>query len=249
MSEELKQALIEIDKLKNKVNKLEGKNENGIPIYSFSKITSQELENIVDIKYNIHKSDIFDKWFINNIKISDENIQFLEKLISRNISLMKLYHEEDLKVNFIIPLLNYIDFFLLDNDIRSFSNERLTYETDKFILNGEADFIFSKGIKKAEKPYFFIQEFKKGVVDRDPEPQLLAELISSIELNNEMSMRGAYIVGATWNFIILEKLGEHKYQYFVSHDFNSTNINDLKDIYKNLLFIKNEIIEMIKIKY
>ena len=38
---------------------------------------------------------------------------------------------------------------------------------------------------------------------------------------------------------ILEKLEKDKYQYFVSRDFNSTNIEDLKDIYRNLLFIKN----------
>jgi hypothetical protein len=59
-------------------------------------------------------------------------------------------------------------------------------------------------------------------------------------------MKGAYIIGAIWNFVILEKLGKNKYQYFVSQNFDSTKIEDLKDIYKNLLFIKNEIIEIVK---
>ncbi|MDQ7046623.1 MAG: hypothetical protein Q9M39_03035 [Sulfurovum sp.] len=79
----------------------------------------------------------------------------MEKLIKRNIKLIKFYHEEDLKVNFIMPLVNKIDFFLLDDNIRSFANEKLTYKTKKFIFNGEADFIFSKGIKKLNNHTFY----------------------------------------------------------------------------------------------
>jgi hypothetical protein len=71
----------------------------------------------------------------------------------------------------------------------------------------------------------------------------LAELISAIELNNWITIKGAYIVGAIWRFVILEKLEKNKYQYFVSQNFDSTKIEDLKDIYKNLMFVKNESIK------
>ena len=94
--------------------------------------------------------------------------------------------------------------------------------------------------------YFFIQEFKKGIKGSDPEPQLLAELIAGLELNTWQIIRGAYIVGAIWNFVILEKLGKDKYQYFVSENFDSSKIGDLKGIYQNLVFVKEEIIEKIK---
>jgi len=47
-------------------------------------------------------------------------------------------------------------------------------------------------------------------------------------------------------FVILEKLELHKYQYFISQNFDSTKIEDLKAIYKNLLFVKNEILAMIE---
>ena len=234
-----------IEQLEREIRELKGLNEDGIPTYSFSQIKLEELESLVNIEENIHKEEIFKQWFENHIKVSKDKVKFLEKLIKRNIKLIKFYHEEDLKVNFIMPLVNNIDFFLLDDNIRSFANEKLTYKTEKFIFNGEADFIFSKGIKRAEQPYFFIQEFKQGKNKRDPEPQLLAELISAVELNNEKSMRGAYIVGAIWNFVILEKLGENKYQYFVSENYDSTKIDDLKGIYRNLVFVKNEIIDMI----
>ncbi|MDQ7046610.1 MAG: hypothetical protein Q9M39_02965 [Sulfurovum sp.] len=103
--------------------------------------------------------------------------------------------------------------------------------------------MYLKVSKKATNPYFFIQEFKKGFISSNPQPQLLAELISAVELNNETSMRGAYIIGENWNFVILEKLGKDTYQYFVSRTFNCTRIDDLKDIYKNLMFVKEQIIE------
>jgi uncharacterized protein YfkK (UPF0435 family) len=45
-------------------------------------------------------------------------------------------------------------------------------------------------------------------------------------------------------FVILEKLAKDKYQYFISQNFDSTKIEDLKDIYKNLCFVKHEIFEM-----
>ena len=70
---------------------------------------------------------------------------------------------------------------------------------------------------------------------------MLAELISAVELNNFEQMEGAFIIGENWNFVILNKLAQNKYQYFISHTFNAANINDLKSIYKNLLFVKHKI--------
>jgi len=244
MSEELKR-IEKLEKLLAENGIIEEFGEK-IPTYSFSKIKFEELKKLVKIHQNFIDDNIFDDWFLFVYDILDDDIIFLKKLIDKNIKLINLYREEDLKVNFIVPLINKIDYFFIKDNIRNFYNEKLTYKTDKFIFNGETDFMVSKGLIESEKPYFFIQKFKKGFVNTNPEPQLLAELISAIEINNEITIKGAYIIGATWNFVILEKLGKNKYQYFVSRDFNCTNIIDLKDIYKNLLFIKNEIIEIIK---
>ena len=80
----------------------------------------------------------------------------------------------------------------------------------------------------------------------NPEPQLLAELISAIELNDFKQMKGVFIVGENWNFVILDKLANNHYQYFISHTFNATNIKDLHAIYRNLLFVKYDIIKKIE---
>jgi len=143
-------------------------------------------------------------------------------------------------------LINKVNFLMMEEEIRGFYDAPLTYKTDKFIFIGESDFMISSGIQRAKKPYFFIQEFKKGIKPTNPRPQLLAEMISAIELNKTKIMKGAFIIGADWYFVILEKLEVGKYQYFVSQKFNSTKIDELKGIYRNLKFVKNEIIEMVR---
>jgi hypothetical protein len=223
------------------------KKNSSIKKYSFSNITFNELDALLDIDKKITTNQ-FNNWFDFNFDFNHNTILFLETLINKNISLIKDYSEEDLKINFIAPILNHVEFKDFENDFRDYYELPLKYETDKFILSGTTDFVVSKGLLKSKKPYFFIQEFKKNQTNGYPEPQLIAELISAIELNNETNMKGAYIVGAIWNFVILEKIDTNKYQYFVSSNFDCTKIDDLKDIYKNLVFIKNEIIQKVKME-
>ncbi len=229
----------------DKINEAFAKKQNKIPTYYYSQITFKDLKKLFDIK-NHTNFDIFDIWFNNNIELKSDDVQFLIDLIRNHEILIDSYKEEDLKVKFITPILNRIQFLDLNIPFRDFYEEQLTYKTDHFILTGVTDFLISKGLEFPDEPYFFIQEFKNSIKNDDPRPQLLAELISAVELNHFSSMKGAYIVGAVWHFVILEKIGTNKYQYFISKLFNATNIEDLKSIYQNLLFVKNEIIEITK---
>ena len=241
------ELLIKIEKLEKENKKLRGI-ETKIPeikTYYFSQIGDIQLEELVDIK-RIYKKTIFKKWFGFEYEINEDVNDFLQKLLDKNQDLIFDYYEEDLKANFIIPLINKVDFFMIEDEIRNFYDAPLTYKTDKFIFSGATDFVISSGIKRAKKPYFFIQEFKKAKKPTDPEPQLLAEMISAVELNKTKSIRGAFIIGKDWYFVILEKLGKDKYQYFISEAFNSIKLDELKGIYRNLKFVKNEIIQMVR---
>ena len=191
------------------------------------------------------KGHVFDEWFNYPIEIDNSVEEFLNHLIAENESLVERYHEEDLKIYLISPLLNKINFLLRDKEIRGFYELPMSYATSQFILNGTVDFVVSEGLFESNKPYFFIQEFKRHEEYGNPRPQLLAELISAVELNDWKFFKGAYIIGSIWHFAILEKLERHKYQYFISQNFDSTKIEDLKSIYKNLLFVKNEILAMV----
>jgi len=245
MNSEIELKLLkEIEELRKEVNLLKGKDENKIPTYQYSKIRDTELKKLFEIEKNLDKQ-IFLKWFNNQIEIVNEVEVFLNDLIAENESLVETYSEEDLKVNFIVPILNKIKFKSFDKKVRDFYELSMTYKTSQFILNGTCDFVVSEGLVESKKPYFFIQEFKRHEEYGNPRPQLLAELITAVELNDWKFIKGAYITGGHWHFAILEKLERHKYQYFISQNFDSTKIEDLKAIYKNLLFVKNEILAMV----
>jgi len=216
---------------------------NNIKTYSFSKMRDSELNQLFDIEQKINKN-IFNSWFDNDISITKDIYNFLEELLEEEKEYISFYDEEDLKMRFLSPILLKVNF--KNTDFRDFYDEKLVYKTEEFILNGEVDFTISTSLRVAKKPYFFIQEFKRAEDYSNPRPQLLAELIAGVELNSWDSIKGAYIVGAIWNFVILQRVKKHTYNYYISQNFDSTKIDDLTDIYKNLLFVKNEIIEMVK---
>lgn len=212
------------------------------PVYNFGKIKIKDLENLFELKI-IFEEEYFNNWFNSDITLTDEDILFLKTLLEQEKNLLRHYNEEDLKIHFISPMLNRINFKSYEKEVRDFYEEFLTYETNEFILKGITDFLVAKGLKSPKSPYFFIQEFKKSAGYSDPEPQLLAELISAVELNQFNDMKGAFIIGENWVFVILNRLTKHKYHYSLSRTFNSSNINDLQSIYKNLLVVKHEILE------
>ena len=244
MNNELELKLLrKIEALEKEIKKIKGEDEEQIPTYQFSRIKDVDLDKIVDISQKINKAK-FNNWFINDIEISAKNNEFLLELLEQEESYISFYSEETLKMRFLSPLLRRVDF--KTEYFKDFYDEKLIYKTDNFILTGEVDFLISTGYRYAKKPYFFIQEFKRSEEYGNPRPQLLAELISAVELNAWEQIKGAYVIGENWNFVILEKLDKDKYQYFISRTFNCTNIEDLKDIFKNLLFVKHETIKMVK---
>ncbi|MEA3228746.1 MAG: hypothetical protein U9P38_06725 [Campylobacterota bacterium] len=236
--------LTEIEELKLKVTLLNNNEQTIKPIFQYSKIRDKELDSVVDIEKKI-RTDEFNSWFKNDITISDDLTEFFQTIIDDSIDLVNDYNEEDLKVNIIIPILNKVRFKSFEDEFRDFYELPMRYETDSFIFNGTTDFVVSKGLVKSKKPYFFIQEFKKSEEYGNPRPQLLAELISGVEINGWNEIKGAFVIGAIWNFVILKKLEKERYEYFISKGFDSMRIEDIKSIFKNLLVIKQEIVNKI----
>ena len=228
-----------------RINLAFNERQNRKAIYNFGKIKVKELEKLFNLKI-IFGQKAFNDWFNYDAILDTGDILFLKTLLEQEKNLLRFYNEEDLKIHFISPILNRINFKSYEYEVRDFYEEYLIYETDDFILKGIVDFFVAEGLKNPKKPYFFIQEFKRGVGYSNPEPQLLAQLICALELNNFKSIKGAFIVGESWIFVILNRLSKHKYSYSLSQTFNASQINDLQCIYKNLLFVKNEILNMVK---
>ncbi|KOR32739.1 hypothetical protein TI05_05405, partial [Achromatium sp. WMS3] len=150
---------------------------------------------------------------------------------------------EELKIKFIAPIINRVKFTNPEYEIRDFYEQSITYISDKFILTGIVDFVVAKGLEYSKKPYFFIQEFKRSIRNDDPRPQLLAELLAALELSKFQAIKGAFIIGENWSFVILDKPNPDTYRYFFSPTLHATKLDDLQQIYRNLCFVKQEINE------
>jgi hypothetical protein len=246
MTEEIELKLLnEIEALKQEIRLIKGESQDKKPVYQYSKIRDNDLDNLLDIERSLDKS-VFKPWFEYAPTIDETTKSLFVNLIEENEPLIDSYSEEDLKVNFLVPVLNKVHFKSFENNIRDFYELPLRYETEQFIFTGTTDFVVSSGLIKSKTPYFFIQEFKRQEEFGNPRPQLLAELISAVELNQWQFIKGAYIIGAMWHFVILEKLDRNKYRYFVSQNFDSMRLDDLIAIYQRLLFVKQEIITLQK---
>lgn len=236
--------LQEITELKKKIQLLTRKKVVKLPTYRYSKIRDTDLKTLFKIERNLDEKK-FDTWFNTPIVIDQSVIDFLTELLNDNKLLIESYNEEDLKINFLAPLLNKVRFKSIEKNIRHFYELPIIYKTNKFILHGTADFVVAEGLIESKKPYFFIQEFKRSEEYGNPRPQLLAELISAVELNKWITIKGAYIIGGNWHFVIVEKLQLETYKYFISQNFDATKLDDLICIYKYLVCIKHEIFAMI----
>ena len=203
---------------------------------SFSRITFEDLLELVDIREVIDYS-VFEDWFRSDYSLSREEETFLENLLARNLRFLDTYLEEELKAQFIIPLLNKVDFFY--GQARGWYERPLQARINHVLLHGRTDYMVASGIETPKEPYFFIQEYKQELGDRHPKNALLAEMMAALEINQARQMRGAYVIGKSWTFVLLNKNGEHCYEYFRSQDFSAIKPPELQGIYRNLQAIKS----------
>jgi len=214
---------------------MESKEE--IKSYNFSTIKFSDLEEIVSIKV-VDDDAKFDEWFETSYNLDDTEILFFKNLIQKNKTRVAFYMEENLKAKFIIPILNLVDFVF--EPVSDWYDAALSGTLNGVEFKGFTDFMVASGTENPHKPYFFIQEFKPSVPDRDPRVQLLAEMLVATEKNKTNIMRGGYIIGQFWKFVILEKIAENQFHYFVSKAFDSLDLEDLKQIYVVLQAVKHK---------
>ncbi len=205
--------------------------------YNFSTVKFEELEELVQLRI-VDNDSIFDDWLLFDYTISASDLELLATLIRKHKVRLSSYMEEDLKAKFIIPILNQVDFMI--NDKRDWYEATLKGSIGKAEFRGFVDYMVAKGEQTPKKPYFFIQEFKPSIPDRNPEHQLLAELLVAIEKNKTTVMRGGYIIGQNWRFVIVEKIAENQFEYFVSQQLDCLDIEDLKQIYIALQAVKHK---------
>ena len=203
------------------------------PKINFEKIDKAFIEREFNIE-RVKQNDTLSRWVADNgdneypEQLDDYRLLFEDRMEDVN--------EETLKMNFISFVLNSVQFN--GKNYTAFADERLEAEFDTMIVSGKADWFVAKGKYKPETPYFFLQEYKRTKRgNSDPDGQLLAEMLVVRKLNDDgQPMKGLTVLGKLWNFMVLDGG-----QYCISKSYDSTQKEDLKEIFRILKVAKNEI--------
>lgn len=202
---------------------------------SFSSVTMLQLRQLFHVRPKEQDSILLQEWLAYESIIDAETLVLLKSIIQKNKNYMSYYSEEEVKAKFIIPLLNHIDFYF--DEVKDWYERSLRAKIRDIEIGGITDYFVARGFAEPETPYFFIQEFKPTLASSSPEEQLLAELIVALDLNQRNDIKGCYIIGRYWHFVILEKI-ENGYEYSVSKGFDALDFQDLNKIFNLLMAIK-----------
>lgn len=183
----------------------------------------QELDNLPDMEvWATHTEDIPEK-------IAGD----LELLRKELLLLNEDWNEDELKMNFIAPFLHLIHYRQRDT-YNIFYQRTLSATVNEIEMGGIIDMEIAKGWKKPIKPYFFLHEYKQEQGGKgDARGQLLAAMITAQALNqDEKPIFGAYLVAASWRFVILKE------KSYTVLRLDATKKEDLTKIYAMLCWIK-----------
>ncbi len=174
-----------------------------------------------------------DVWLDETVIITDIEREQLQKLSHNFNKYYKNWNEDELKMQFIAPLLLIVDYYV--GAYMPFSQRNLSVVVKDWEISGRVDWMLSKGKQTPRKPYFFLHEYKREVSpDGDPQGQLLAEMFAAQQLNQDnLPVYGCYVVGKDWTFMALRET-----YYAVSRPYQANEKPDFEVIFKALKKIK-----------
>jgi hypothetical protein len=151
------------------------------------------------------------------------------------------WQEEDLKMWFIAFVIRLANLSNNEKHYQPFFERTLEAMIDEHRLKVKTDFMVAKGILDTpELPYFHFQEYKRQTNPYgSPLAQVLEAMLIAYEINqNSKPIYGCYVVGRSWNFLILDNR-----TYCISKAYDCTEQDDLLQIIAILRKFK-EILEM-----
>ena len=173
--------------------------------------------------------ELLKNWQAMTAEVNEADKDTLLMLQSSLVRGGKAWNEVELENKFISPLimLARID----DENMGYFLERTLKAVVGNYELSGIVDGIIATGFRDPDVPFFCMHEYKKSIENQgSPDAQALAAMLVARELNNnEKPIYGMYIVGLTWNFIVL-----NGNQYCISKDYNT----DDEEIFAIFIMLK-----------
>jgi hypothetical protein len=207
---------------------------------NFKNWQMQELHQSFGIDNTFMLDDLTD-WLSSQETITELEIKDLEKLRQKAFKNVDYWNEEELKMNFIAPLIQLVNFD--GNEYRAFYDRPLSTEINGIRLFGRVDMLVANGFQNPQNPYFCIHEYKQeNNREGDPKGQLVSEMLAVQALNNnDNPIYGCYVLARNWYFVVLN--GK---KYSVSQPYISTLQDGILQIFKMLRYVKTYIVEQNK---
>ncbi len=207
---------------------------------SFESWLFDEVETVFGIE-KIEDSVLLNNWISSKKEIDDfekRQIDILKSLLRTNVN---GWNEDELKMQFIGPLLIVVNFNT--PRYKAFTQRSLTLKTDKVETSGLVDFMLATGKSRPQEPFFFLHEYKQQHPSKknDPLGQLLIAMVVAQSKNNKPhTVYGVLVEGRSWYFVVLNET-----KYAVSKLFDACE-NDVYQIYSILCKVKDYIQEILE---
>ncbi|MEM8529175.1 MAG: hypothetical protein AAGG68_31375 [Bacteroidota bacterium] len=183
---------------------------------SFEHWKRQEVEEEFGIQ-EVTTHPLLEEWLSSKCEIAEEEKSRLLKLQKALIKNVDLWNEAELKIKFLGPLLELVDY---DTDrYRSFMERKLVINKGEESISGTVDFLIAKGRQIPRSPFFCVHEYKPDTSSaNDPLGQLLIGL-QAIHLENQKNgnvfpLYGSYVIGGLFYFVVFDGQSYAKSPFF-----------------------------------
>jgi len=198
---------------------------------TFKDWTLTSLDKAFGLK-QVWQSKLMDDWEQADVEISEIDNQYIQNLQKLVIRGDEAWNDAELKGKFISPLIMRTN--IDDTKIGYFLEHDFSATVRDYQLSGTVDGMIAAGFREPNSPLFSIHKYNCCVEkENTSDAQVLAAMLVAKEMNqNKLPIYGMFVIGLTWNFIILE--GN---TYNISRDYSASN-DDVFNIFKILKILK-----------
>jgi hypothetical protein len=217
---------------------------------SFENWLTQEVEDIFGLE-EVEQHPLLETWLQVLPALETFEAAVLDKLRPILAAKVKYWNEDELKFQFIAPLIYFLDFGIPKAYTvftqRNLSATVKTVAGQTVEIKGRVEWLIASGKQVPKTPFLFIHEYKPHLksTPSDPKGQLLIAMYAAQVLNAAAPhpIYGAYVMGQHWYFVLL-KDG----QYAESRAYDATQPEQLKNIFAILKKAKAYIHKALNIK-
>jgi hypothetical protein len=208
----------------------------------FEKWETEEVELTFGINF-VKNMLVMQDWVLFQQPLTPKEEEVAEFYRERLQDFADFWREEDMKVFFIMPILQIVDFYkpLKYRTFMeaTFQANLVDAQNNPCTLRGRVEMVVATGKQNPQTPFFFLNEYKaQRKVVTDPKGQLLIAMLAAQAKNNGLNLPiyGMYNIGQFWFFVVLA--GK---EYTTSKAFDATDKDDLKQIINALQYVKAHI--------